>query len=156
MKGEAVSTLSLDHGQSLLKTPSLQYSPSIWCNSSLSAITWSAKNSPSCQEIPEDEDFFREQREALSRELRQPAENEKVAVYDEELRLDGRLPQLQWCSFCRREVTTRCSFRSTSKTLWSAVAIFVLGGALGCFLYPYISNDCKQPVLQCTHCSRSI
>jgi hypothetical protein len=73
---------------------------------------------------------------------------------EEEEGKDLMIPQLKWCAFCKKEVMTQVEFVSNSKTFWSAVGIFLSGGFLGCFLLPYMSNNCKGVRILCHNCGR--
>ena len=66
------------------------------------------------------------------------------------------IPQLKWCASCQRETIVKCEFKPSAKTFWSSVAILAMGGVLGCFMVPYMTDSCKRPQFTCTHCLRSV
>jgi len=83
----------------------------------------------------------------------------KEATFVEEEELDlqrPEIPKLRWCAYCRAERRTEVSFVNTSKTLWSAISIFMLGGVLGCFMLPYFTNSCKKAKLKCHNCKHAL
>ena len=69
---------------------------------------------------------------------------------------DIEIPHLRWCAACMAEVTTKVVYINNSKTFWSAVGIFLIGGVIGCFLFPYMSNSCKGVRLICHNCGRTL
>mmetsp|Transcript_28834 Transcript_28834/g.28518 ORF Transcript_28834/g.28518 Transcript_28834/m.28518 type:complete len:240 (-) Transcript_28834:18-737(-) len=71
-----------------------------------------------------------------------------------ELNLISSIPQLRYCAFCRAEVASEIEYVNDSKTFWSAVGIFALGGVFGCFMIPYMMNSCKGRKLRCRKCKR--
>ena len=170
MKGDAcsasASTLSLDHGQSLLPSVNssvVHHSPGAFWSPSISSIYPSLKNTPfplhsflgTLEEAPEaiEEDPLKQQQTSPFLQMLNPRE----AMLDEaELRLDDDLPRLSWCAFCGKEVMANCSFKASSKTFWSSIGIFFLGGVLGCFLLPYCSNSCKTLETHCSRCGRTV
>ncbi|CAG9321729.1 unnamed protein product [Blepharisma stoltei] len=75
---------------------------------------------------------------------------------EEEFELKNDVPKLVWCAYCKSEVTTELIYINSSKTFWSAVGIFFMGGVFGCFLLPYMTNECKAPRIRCHKCSRPL
>ena len=63
---------------------------------------------------------------------------------------------LRWCPSCGRESVAEVSYHNSSKTFWSAVGIFFLGGVVGCCVLPYCFNQCKQTKFACTGCGKMI
>ena len=61
-------------------------------------------------------------------------------------------PTLRWCAYCTKETTTEIQYKNSSKTFISAATIFLLGGFLGCFLLPYVTNTCKDMKTVCHVC----
>lgn len=81
----------------------------------------------------------------------------KAEMIDEhEMELSIRKPILKWCGFCKAERKTNIVFETSAKTFWSSVAIFFMGGVLGCFMLPYYSNRCKNPKLVCRACNHGV
>ena len=65
-------------------------------------------------------------------------------------------PQLKWCPACSRETMAITTYRPTAKTLWTSLGIFFTGGVLGCFLVPYLTDNCKEVELHCSHCNSTL
>lgn len=65
-------------------------------------------------------------------------------------------PTLKYCAFCQGEVMTDVSFKNSSKTFWSALGIFMIGGVFGCFMLPYMTNTCKEAKMACHICKRTL
>ena len=65
-------------------------------------------------------------------------------------------PTLRWCAYCSKETTTEVQYKNSSKTFLSSVAIFLVGGFLGCFLLPYVTNTCKDIKTMCHICKHEI
>ena len=69
--------------------------------------------------------------------------NTRASLEDEtELDLTD-VPQLKWCAYCGCERAASVRFKKSAKTFWSAVVIFLMGGVLGCFMAPYMTDTCK-------------
>ena len=66
------------------------------------------------------------------------------------------IEELRWCAACGREVATTTKYVNSKKTFWSSVAIFALGGVVGCFMIPYCSDSCKDVKRVCMRCSREL
>ena len=66
------------------------------------------------------------------------------------------IPTLKWCAFCKKEVMTEIISKPSSKTFWSAVGIFLMGGVCGCFLLPYVTGSCSDYASRCSKCQREI
>jgi hypothetical protein len=77
-------------------------------------------------------------------------------IDEHEIELNVRKPMLKWCGFCRADRSTEVVFETSSKTFWSSVAIFFLGGMFGCFMLPYYSARCKDPKLICHVCKHGV
>lgn len=73
-----------------------------------------------------------------------------------ELDINNDVPTLMWCAYCQGERRTDTTYVNTSKTFWSAVAIFLVGGVAGCFLCPYATNHCKKPLFVCSRCGHKL
>ena len=73
-----------------------------------------------------------------------------------EIDLDCDMPGLEWCAYCKGEITMMINYKNSSKTFWSSVGIFMLGGICGCFLIPYMINNCKNPQVLCSKCGHRL
>ena len=73
-----------------------------------------------------------------------------------EINSSAEVPTLIYCAHCRGEMTSETKYVNTSRTFWSAVAIFFAGGVAGCFLCPYLSNRCKSRQIVCSRCNRTL
>ena len=62
------------------------------------------------------------------------------------------VPKLRWCPACAAETTAYVEFCPAKKTLWAALGIFLLGGVLGCFALPYMTDHCKEARVVCGKC----
>ena len=71
---------------------------------------------------------------------------------DEEENRGREIPTLMWCAYCGGEIKTQVAFVNSSKTFWAALGIFMAGGVAGCFLLPYMTNQCKEPRVTCSRC----
>lgn len=76
---------------------------------------------------------------------------ELVTVGDENAE---KIPTLMWCAYCKGEMRTQVGYVNSAKTFWAAVGIFLAGGVLGCFMCPYMTNQCKAPRVTCSRCQR--
>jgi LITAF-like zinc ribbon domain len=65
-------------------------------------------------------------------------------------------PTLRWCAYCAKETTTEVKYQNSSKTLLTSAGICMMGGVLGCFLIPYMTNTCKDIKYLCKTCKRKI
>jgi hypothetical protein len=85
-------------------------------------------------------------------------EEERVTEASEpyELEIQKDVPTLVWCAYCQGERRTDLMYVNSSKTFWSAVGIFLLGGVAGCCVVPYFTNKCKQPQLICSRCGHTL
>ncbi|CAG9315693.1 unnamed protein product [Blepharisma stoltei] len=77
-----------------------------------------------------------------------------TAIEDEDEHSD--VPTLKWCAFCKGEVMTDICYTNSAKTFWSAVGIFLVGGVFGCFMLPYMTNQCKNMRMVCHNCKRNL
>lgn len=66
------------------------------------------------------------------------------------------IPTLKWCAYCSKEVCTEVFYKNSSKTFWTSVGIFFVGGVCGCFALPYVMNDCKDLAHRCFRCKREL
>ena len=66
------------------------------------------------------------------------------------------IPTLAWCAYCKGEIRTQVNYVNSSKTFWSSVGIFLMGGVVGCFLLPYFTDKCKNPQLVCSRCQHKL
>lgn len=73
-----------------------------------------------------------------------------------ELEISNDTPTLVWCAYCQGERRTEVQYVNSSKTFWSAVGIFLVGGVAGCFLLPYMTNNCKNSQMVCSRCRRKL
>lgn len=85
--------------------------------------------------------------------LRSLDSNTVLITTDEDLKT---IPTLRWCAYCKRESLTEPSYKNSSKTFWSAVGIFLMGGVCGCFMLPYLTDSCKDIVMKCSKCHREL
>ena len=68
----------------------------------------------------------------------------------------NEIPQLIWCAFCKAEMKTTTVYANSSTTLCNSISIFLFGGVLGCFLFPYVCKDFKEAKTVCTKCGHMI
>lgn len=73
-----------------------------------------------------------------------------------EIDFDSEIPKLEWCAYCKGDMSTVIDYKNSSKTFWSSVGIFMLGGICGCFLLPYMINNCKHPQVLCSKCGHRL
>ncbi|OMJ80253.1 hypothetical protein SteCoe_19511 [Stentor coeruleus] len=73
-----------------------------------------------------------------------------------ELITQAEVPKLIWCPYCKAEKRTYFIYANNSQTLYTSLAIFLLGGVFGCCLLPYASKSCKDLKTACCNCKHVI
>ena len=71
-----------------------------------------------------------------------------------ELNTEEDCPELAWCASCVAERQVEIEYSPSSKTFWTSIGIFTLGGIFGCFLVPYMLDTCKSERRKCSKCQR--
>lgn len=89
----------------------------------------------------------------LREEMRSLDSNTEYLTIDDDAK---NIPTLKWCAYCKKEIVTEISYKNNSKTFWSAVGIFLMGGVCGCFMLPYMTDTCKDIVARCSKCKREL
>ena len=93
-----------------------------------------------------------EKKEKETVEARRTEPYELNTLEDDEENRNKEIPTLMWCAACRGEMKTQVTYVNSAKTFWAALGIFFAGGVAGCFLLPYMTNQCKNPRVACSRC----
>lgn len=115
------------------------------------------KNSVSSKFL-KDGESMRTSNERIANDIeKQPDYDIKTEAYDPyEINCSEDIPTLVYCAHCKGEMTSQTKFVNSGRTFWSAVGIFLAGGVAGCFLFPYMTNQCKDRQVTCSHCNRTL